>query len=295
MNTNSPPVCNYEGSDYQTSFWEKGGRAYEDAVEAVALRRLLPAGGNLFLELGAGAGRNTPRYRGFKKVVLVDYSRTQLEQAQQRLGNSSQYMYVAADVYHLPFTPGLFDAATLIRTLHHMSDAPAALHQVRLALKPNSSFILEFANKQNIKSILRYLTGQQMWNPFSLEPVEFTELNFDFHPESVRTWLKENDFSLLRQLSVSHFRINLFKKLIPLGILVKADSIAQLTGDWWQLSPSIFVLTKTGADTLSAVEGEFFRCPACGHYPLPDTPPKLICTACNRVWPCTDGIYDFRY
>ena len=39
----TPPVCNYEGSDYQTSFWEKGGRAYEDACEATALKRLLPA------------------------------------------------------------------------------------------------------------------------------------------------------------------------------------------------------------------------------------------------------------
>ena len=37
----TPPICNYEGSDYQTSFWEQGGRQYEDAVaqytEAVRL------------------------------------------------------------------------------------------------------------------------------------------------------------------------------------------------------------------------------------------------------------------
>ena len=40
-----PPVCDYEGSTYQTSFWEQGGRAYEDGTEAVALKRLLPGGG----------------------------------------------------------------------------------------------------------------------------------------------------------------------------------------------------------------------------------------------------------
>ncbi|MHB8819157.1 MAG: class I SAM-dependent methyltransferase, partial [Bellilinea sp.] len=77
----TPPVCNYEGSDYQQSFWDQGGRAYEDAVEDVALRRLLPPSGRLMLELGAGAGRNTPRYHNFERVVLLDYSRTQLEQA----------------------------------------------------------------------------------------------------------------------------------------------------------------------------------------------------------------------
>jgi ubiquinone/menaquinone biosynthesis C-methylase UbiE len=96
--TNTPPVCNYEGSDYQTSFWDQGGREYEDRTEAIALKRLLPTSGRLLLELGAGAGRNTPRYLGFDRVVLLDYSRTQLEQAQQRLGVSDKYIYVAADV-----------------------------------------------------------------------------------------------------------------------------------------------------------------------------------------------------
>src|SRR5690242_7758145 len=119
----NPPICSYEGSDYQTSFWDQADRRYEDAVEAVALRRLLPKTGRRLLELGAGAGRNTPRYQGYQQVVLVDYSRTQLEQAVQRLGSGERYRYVAADIYRLPFTAGLFDGATMIRTLHHMADA----------------------------------------------------------------------------------------------------------------------------------------------------------------------------
>ncbi len=45
MTEKTPPVCSYEGSDYQKSFWEEGGRAYEDAAEEIALRRLLPAAG----------------------------------------------------------------------------------------------------------------------------------------------------------------------------------------------------------------------------------------------------------
>ncbi len=115
------PVCNYEGSDYQTSFWERGGRAYEDAAEAVALRRLMPPGGKILLEVGAGAGRNTPRYHGFEQIVLLDYSRTQLAQARQRLGergpDGALLRYVAADVYRLPFVDGLFDSTTMIRIL----------------------------------------------------------------------------------------------------------------------------------------------------------------------------------
>src|SRR5512138_612683 len=142
-----PPICDYEGSDYQATFWEHGERDYEDRAEAIALKRLLPKGGRLMLELGAGAGRNTPRYAGFERVVLVDFSRTQLQQAQERLGRSGKYVYVAADIYRLPFTDGLFDAGTMIRTLHHMVDPPRALGQVRNALAPEATFILEFANK----------------------------------------------------------------------------------------------------------------------------------------------------
>lgn len=132
--TPTPPVCSYEGSDYQQSFWEDGGRDYEDAAEAVALQRLLPNAGSLMLELGAGAGRNTPRFHMYDKVVLLDYSRTQLEQAQQRLGSDPRYVFVAADVYRLPFVDGLFDGATMIRTLHHMVEPQLALRSVRRVL-----------------------------------------------------------------------------------------------------------------------------------------------------------------
>ena len=293
MEKNSPPVCSYEGSDYQSSFWDQGERAYEDAVEEVALKRLLPNGGRLLLELGAGAGRNTPRYTGFEQIVLLDYSHTQLEQARDRLGTSERYRYVAADIYHLPFVGGLFDAATMIRTLHHMADAKRALDQVRQTLEPESTFILEFANKRNLKSILRYLLHRQTWNPFTPEPVEFAALNFDFHPQTVRAWLQLSGFAIEQQLTVSHFRIGFLKRALPLKLLVWLDSILQPTGSLWQLSPSVFVRNKAIGDTPIAQTGTFFRCPMCGE-PLADTPPELICSSCGRTYPVTDGIYDFR-
>jgi ubiquinone/menaquinone biosynthesis C-methylase UbiE len=131
---------------------------------------------------GAGAGRNTPRYQGYQRIVLLDYSRSQLEQARQRLGESERLAFVAADIYHLPFVDGLFDGATMIRTLHHMADARAALAETRRVLQPNAAFILEYANKHNVKSILRYALRRQSWSPFSPEPVNLA-FNFDFTPD----------------------------------------------------------------------------------------------------------------
>jgi ubiquinone/menaquinone biosynthesis C-methylase UbiE len=294
----TPPICNYEDSDYQSSFWDKGGREYEDRTEAIALRRLLPKRGRLLLELGAGAGRNTPRYLGFERVVLLDYSRTQLEQAQGRLGKSNRYIYVAADAYRLPFVDGLFDAATMIRVLHHMADAPAVLGQVRNALASGGVFILEFANKLNLKAILRYLLGRQKWSPFTLEPVEFVKLNFDFHPQAVRNWLKDLGFAIEKTLTLSHFRVGLLKRLVPTGILVFFDSMFQWTGAWWQFTPSVFVRAKAEGkglkDDIPANPLLFFRCPDCGHSPLQDKIDHLECSNCKKKWGVKDGIFDFR-
>lgn len=294
MTNQTPPVCSYEGSDYQESFWEKGGRAYEDAVEAVALKRLLPSSGKCLLELGAGAGRNTLRYTGYEKVVLLDYSRSQLEQAQARLGTSGRYLYVAADVYRLPFSSGVFDGATMIRTLHHMADAPLALEQVASVLQPGAVFLLEFANKQNLKAILRYLLRRQKWSPFSPEPVEFAELNYDFHPAAVRRWLANSGFEIERQLTVSHYRSTFFKKVFPLSWLVAMDSFAQMSGDLWQLSPSVFVRAHRADDAPVHAAEEFFCCPVCHSIDLVETAEGMECGNCRRIWPVENGIYDFR-
>ena len=239
-----PPVCDYEGSDYQERFWGRGEREYEDQVETIAIKRLLRKGGKLLLEVGAGAGRNTPRYAGFERIVLMDYSSTQLEQAQQRLGTSDRYIYVAADVYSLPFVDGLFDAATMIRVIHHMADAPKALAQIRQVLQPKASFLLEFANKRNLKAIFRYWLKKQKWNPFDLKPVEFVPMNFDFHPGAMRGWLRAVDFAIERELAVSYFRVGWLKRRLPVSMLVGLDALLQPTGGLAQLAPSAFVRAR---------------------------------------------------
>ena len=289
-----PPICNYEGSDYQASFWEKGGRDYEDAVEALALERLLPKSGRLMLELGAGAGRNTPRYQGFEQIVLVDYSRTQLSQARDKLGESPRYRYIAADIYRLPFVSGLFNCATMIRTLHHMAEPLLALEQVSFTLQKGADFILEFPNKHNLKAILRYALHRQNWNPASPEPVEFAALNYDFHPAAVRTWLQLSGFAVDRTQPVSYLRVGWMKRFLPLQFLVGMEKALQAGAAWWQLTPSIFIKAHRLGEPLPASPGGFFRCPACGAAPLADTPPMIICPDCLRQYPVQDGIYDFR-
>jgi ubiquinone/menaquinone biosynthesis C-methylase UbiE len=294
MSADSRPVCDYEGSNYQSEFWDTGGRDYEDRAERIALQAFLPQSGRLFLELGAGAGRQTPLLSGFQHVVLLDYSRTQLQQARARLGDSGRYTYVAANVYQLPFAPGVFDGAMMVRVIHHLMDAPAALKEIRSAMAPGGTFILEFANKRNWKSIFRYLLGRQRWSPFAPEPVEFVKLNFDFHPRTVRAWLAGAGFRVERQRTVSHYRVGFLKRLVPAGALAALDGVMQPTGDWLQFTPSVFV--KCAVSGVPGAPGglppSIFRCPACkGEL---DGDGEVLACSQNHRWGYQDGVYDFK-
>ncbi|MBK9050692.1 MAG: class I SAM-dependent methyltransferase [Chloroflexi bacterium] len=294
IDTDTPPVCDYEGSDYRTRFWEGQGRSYEDQVERIALRRLMPPTGTTLLEIGAGFGRLADEYRGYERVVLFDYSRSLLREAQTHLGDDPRFLYVAGNWYKMPFVAGLFDTLVQIRTIHHAADVPTLLKQLARIARPQGHYILEFANKHNLKAILRYLLRRQSWSPFALEPVEFAALNFDFHARWLKQQLQQAGFTPGRMLTVSHYRIPLLKKLIPTALLVGMDSLAQRTGNWWQLSPSVFVHNRHPVNGAAASPGTFFACPECLN-PLGEVQnERLICGGCGRGWSVVDGLYDFK-
>lgn len=292
----TPPVCDYEGSDYRARFWENQGREYEDRVERIALRRLMTPQGTTLIEIGAGFGRLADEYTGYKKVVLFDYSRTLLREAQTQLGEDPRFIYVAGNWYEMPFVRGLFETLVQIRTLHHAADVPALFKQLARIARPDGQYILEYANKQNLKAILRYLIRRQSWSPFTLEPVEFVELNFDFHPRWIRKQLKKAGFVPGRPLSISYYRLALLKRFLPIGMLVWLDSWAQWTGYLYQLSPSVMLPNRKSFRGETAVPGTFFACPKCQTTLGGVEDDRLICpnSGCAQQWQVVDGLYDFK-
>jgi hypothetical protein len=139
--------------------------------------------------------------------------------------------------------------------------------------------------------------GTQKWDPFSIEPVEYLPLNFDFHPKAVQGWLSASGFQVINNITVSHFRIGLFKKIFPPGLLASLDSLLGRTGNLWQYSPSVFVLSRAAGANFP-VEAGFFRCPACGGLDLTEGEisgeHSLECRKCKIKYPIRDGIYDFK-
>jgi ubiquinone/menaquinone biosynthesis C-methylase UbiE len=291
-------VCDYEGSSYRTDFWTQD-RSYEDAVERIAIKALLPPSGRRLIEIGAGYGRLADLYSGYGEVVLFDYSRSLLREAQSKWGEAApsgrpRYIYVAGDFNSLPFAPGLFDSVTLVRVIHHAPDAAHLLAGINEITAPGGTFVLEFANKRNLKSIARWLSRRQTWNPFDPEPYEFVELNFDFHPHWMQAQLEQAGFAVQTQRTVSHFRLGTLKNLVPTKYLVRLDSSIQTTGRWWQLTPSVFVKSQSSKVKPSAGEDAFFRCPVCRNQDLTLQPTASACQNCGRKWPIHDGLHDFK-
>jgi len=286
-------VCDYEGTSYRARFWEGQGREYEDLAERIALRRLLPPTGHRLLELGAGFGRLADLYKGYDQVVLLDYAKSGLLEAQERLGRSDRFVYVAADLYNLPLAPEVCDTVVTVRVLHHLADVPAALAGIATVLRPGGTYVLEYANKRNLKALVRYATRRQSWSPFAPEPYEFAVLNFDFHPRWMTAVLHTAGFTVDAGLAVSHFRYPILKRLVPPQSLARLDGMFQGAGAAWKLSPSIFLRARH-AGSGASVSAALFRCPRCTGQELRPTTSALACSACGAVWPITDGIYDFK-
>jgi ubiquinone/menaquinone biosynthesis C-methylase UbiE len=292
---NSLPICDYEGSPYRTDFWEGQGREYEDLVERIALRHLLPPTGTRLLDIGAGFGRLVDLYTGYDEVVLLDYSTSLLREARERLGHDSRYRYVAANFYHQPFVDGLVETAVMVRVLHHAQDAPAVLGEIARVVRAQGHLTLEYANKRHIKAIVRYLLRRQEWSPFDRQPIEFAALNFDFHPAYVRQHLEQMGFAVQQERAVSAFRLPLLKRIAPSRMLAALDGLLQRPLAPLKPTPSVFLCARRDEDAAVASVGGFFRCPACHSDNLFEGDATLVCQGCTRRWPIVDRVYDLRW
>lgn len=296
------PVIDYEGSQYKSEFWESQDREYEDAVERLAIRRLLPGHGGRVAEIGAGFGRLADLYQGYEQIILFDYSRTLLQDAVSRWGNDPRFVFVAGNIYQLPLATGSLDSLMMVRVMHHLAEVPQALRQIERVLHKRSVAVLEYANKRNLKAIGRWLLNRQHWSPFDLPPIEFVALNFDFHPQWMNKQIAEASLILQQQVAVSHFRLPLLKERINAQRLATFEALLFHWGGIFPLAPSVFVQTvsqnqrmpKSVASTRDAV-ADLFCCPRCRTETFQlINEVRLLCGQCGATFAQEQGIWDFK-
>lgn len=296
------PVIDYEGSQYKSDFWLGQGRGYEDATERRALKRLLPPHGGRIAEIGAGFGRLADLYGGYEQVILFDYSRTLLQDAVAKWGNDPRFIFVAGNIYEMPLATGVLDSLVMVRVMHHLADVSLALQQLARILHRHGVAVLEYANKRNLKALLRWTMGRQPWSPLALEPLEFVKLNFDFHPIWMQTQFSNAKLVVKEQYAVSHFRLPLLKRFMGAEQLAQLDEWLFVAGGRYPLAPSVFVQARANLDqprvTLSndpAALAKLFRCPHCSAEAFSFvSSSQLVCGSCNHNYAKQNGIWDFK-
>ncbi|MBC7333232.1 MAG: class I SAM-dependent methyltransferase [Actinobacteria bacterium] len=338
----------YESYDYR-EFWREDKRAYEDTSERIALRKLLGdirEGNKLFLDLGCGYGRLFDEYKSFRNILLVDYSVRNLRNAKQRIEemlksfqekpsssspspspspfSSSSIFFLSADATNLPLKPSCADVVLTVRVVHHLDNLDKYFDEVKRVLKDGGIFILEFANKRNLKNILRFFMRRMDGSPFSLFPLKVGETILNYHPDYVIGLLTSKGFGIDKRISVSNFRLEFLKKYLNLKTLLLFENWFQRLFSWTLLGPSIFLKCTLSKDfsegcikgrtspkkALFSTEGKGFRrglsitfediledilqCPYCKKDEFFFRKDEIVCNGCKKSFLARNGILVFK-
>lgn len=283
----------YEGSRWREEFWR--GRAYEDRVERIAIQAVLPATGARLVEIGAGFGRLADLYRGYDRVILLDYARSMLKDARERLGDDPRFLFVAADLYNLPFAENALDTALTIRVLHHVANIPAAFAEIARIIRPRGTYLTDFANKRHLKALVKYHLGRSDgMNPYSLEPYEFVKLNFDYHPAYIREQLTRVALNVQSERAVSTFRIAGLKRIVPTSALVAMDSALQQVTAPLKIAPSILFKTNSTKPGAPQLNENLWRCVKCHAEKISLKGTVIECGECGARFEQTEGIWELK-
>lgn len=206
-------------------------------------------------------GRLADLYAGYDQVILFDYSRTLLQEAAPReWGHDPRFVFVAGNVYSLP--PGGWRAGHTCDGAGNASPGRCirCAGSTAAGVTPAQCRRNQYANKRNLKAMLRWLLGQQRWSPLTQEPVEFVRLNYDFHPDWMTARFAAAGLRIRQRYAVSHFRLPGLKARVAPERLAQIDSWLFTAGGRLPLAPSVF-LQATAAGSWSTPCA--FNCAGC--------------------------------
>ena len=236
-------ISDYNGYDYKKEFWEDVDREYEDQADRMAIRKLLPKRMEKFADIGGGYGRLATEYlKRAHKVIIFDYSKSELKQAQEIYGNKIETR--AGDIYKLPFKDGELDGLMMVRVTHHLKELDKAMAELYRVLKPGGVAVIEVANKRTLPKMARYVTGRSKVNPFDKKVANYKNISkdgfYNYHPKYVEEIFEKTGFNCERVLSVSNFRNKGLKKVFGTKNLVKMEDTAQKVLALIRFAPSIY-------------------------------------------------------
>ncbi|MFH1561718.1 MAG: class I SAM-dependent methyltransferase [Patescibacteria group bacterium] len=251
----------YDDPDFDyKQYWQ--GRQYEHFSEKIAIEKLLKRAKKKGLkrdraiEIGAGYGRLLKIYRRFfKEVVLLEPSGRLLLVAKKEFKNDAGVSFIQLRAEEMAFEPASFDAVLLVRVIHHLVQPELVIKKISRLLKPGGFLILEFANKTNLRTVLRTILKLKK-RSVDLSPIDRRHQKnnqsipfFNYHPLWIKRQLRQNNLKIITKLSVSNLRLVWLKKTFPLDLLLKAENQLQRPLAKINFGPSLFVLAQKRAQT----------------------------------------------
>lgn len=243
--------------DYR-DYWK--GREYEHLSEKIALEKLFKEIGKnklakaSVLEIGAGYGRVTKFYLNkVKEAFLLEPSGKLVKQGEEYLKNYTNYVYIKADTSAIANFNQKFDLVIMVRVLHHINDSNRLFQEVNRSLLPQGYFVLEIPNKKNFKYMISNILRLNLSALFDNRRIDVRSKNkknnkfisfYNYSYVQIAQELKDNNFKIVKKLSVSNFRLRLLKKLLPLPVLLKIESSLQTILSRFNFAPSLFVLVQ---------------------------------------------------
>ena len=236
------------GYDYTTYF---DNRAYEDAAERVAIRRLL--GKRRFgraADIGGGYGRLCLMLREYADhVTLAEPGQAQLDAAAKVLeGTDIERVRTQAD--DLAFDDASLDLITMVRVMHHLPDPTDEFAEIARVLKPGATAIIEVANYGHYKNRRQF---KKQGKALPTEPVSIRTVKADepdaiaFVNHNIATVVGQLDAAGLKfqnKLSVSNLRSERLKSMLPTGAMVAVEKRLQKRLAKKDFGPSIFLELK---------------------------------------------------
>jgi ubiquinone/menaquinone biosynthesis C-methylase UbiE len=231
-------------------YWD--GRDYEHAAEEMAIKRLLR--GKKFrhaADIGGGYGRLCLLLQKYsKEVTLAEPSQQQLDIAKKFLQEHPKIHQKLMQADDLTFKNGQLDLITMIRVMHHLPDPSAEFSELARVLSDDGYLILEVANYAHARNRIKHTLKAQK---LPTEPVDIRsaankrddEIPFVNHnPKTVIKQLAHAGLKVEKVLSVSNLRSPALKKVVPKGVMLKAEWLMQSAFSKIHFGPSIFLLVK---------------------------------------------------
>ncbi|MDI1461952.1 class I SAM-dependent methyltransferase [Catellatospora sp. KI3] len=317
MQTKPVEVIDYDANGYDyRSYWS--GRDYEFWAEDRVLRRLVPKLGRprWFADFGGAFGRNAGHYLPHAEhSVIMDYSATNLRNAGDRYAAevaAGRLHLIRCDLYRIPFRDFAFDAAMVVRVLHHLSDLDRGLTEMSRTI--GGQWLVDVPIKHHVLGLARGLKGGDLRRVRGPEPVAMgvEEPYWNFQLRAVRARLGAMGWRTALGASVNNFRQ--WEKVAPAKATKLArplvhgmEVVAQTAGrGWW--GPSQFVLGRRNdpaapaydrlrqhGDDLAPHVADLARrvvCPQCVSR-LDWTPDTATCARCQVVFPRQGAFWDF--